>query len=103
MLTESRNGALRATPIPTDRVSAPASPRLLYAEEVWAWLRMDKATFYKRRAQGRVPDPHMYNGDRPQWLEAEIDRWIESGGPPRDKWLEIRKQFRDLPPRAPRT
>lgn len=103
MLIEPRNGTLRATPIVTDRSSAPATWRLLIAEEVWVRLRMDRSTFYKRRAQGRVPEPHMYNGNRPLWLEAEIDCWIECGGPALDRWLEIRKQFKILPPRASRT
>lgn len=100
MLTESRNGAQRATPIPTSRAPEQVTRRLLTAEDVWVKLRMERSTFYKRRASGWIPDPIMYNGDRPLWLEAEIDHWIDSAAPHRDKWIVIRTQFKDLPPKA---
>lgn len=63
--------------------SSPASPDsfrddLLTVAEVASWLRVNRATVWRRVAAGALPDP-FYVGDRsPRWSASEVDEAIRA-------------------------
>jgi predicted DNA-binding transcriptional regulator AlpA len=54
---------------------------LLTIRDLCRILGIDRRTFERMRAAGRVPEPTMLVGTRsPRWCPKVIISWIESGG-----------------------
>lgn len=67
-----------------------APPLLLDAAGVASALRISKRHLATLSSSGRIPRP-IRMGRAVRWNADEIRRWIEAGGPSRDKWEAIRQ------------
>jgi predicted DNA-binding transcriptional regulator AlpA len=60
---------------------AAAIEPMLSIRDLCRILGIDRRTFERMRAAGRVPEPTMLVGSRsPRWFPKMIISWIESGG-----------------------
>lgn len=77
---------------PAEVLASPrdAAPLLLDAEQAAQLLGMSRTTFYRCDIKGLVPMAVRLGGLR-RWPRAELFRWVESGCPPRHKWMEMKK------------
>ena len=62
------------------------SPLLLDVREAAALIGVSRATFWKLHSQGRVPLPVRLSGRVVRWRKHELEAWVQSGCPTRDKW-----------------
>lgn len=58
---------------------------VLSADEVAAALGISRAHLWRLHSSGRLPKPVRF-GRVVRWNKALLERWLEAGAPPRDKW-----------------
>jgi predicted DNA-binding transcriptional regulator AlpA len=72
-----------ATPIPGRVLIGPRT--------FWTKLALSSATFWRRRAAGKLPDPIKIGGNVLRWRLDEVDAWIDAGCPDRETWNAMRQ------------
>lgn len=58
---------------------------LLDADEAAALIGVSRATFWKLHSQGKVPLPVRLSARVVRWPKHELEHWVRSGCPARDK------------------
>lgn len=59
--------------------------QLLTAADLAGLLKVNRSTLYSWLSSGRLPMP-LRIGKSVRWAKRIIDRWIEAGCPPRERW-----------------
>ncbi len=70
---------------------------LLSASELGELLGVNKSTIWTWHSGGKIPAPVRIGGVT-RWRRAEIERWLEAGAPPRERWEIIRDEIRATKP-----
>ena len=66
---------------------------LLSAQEVGTLLGVNRSTVWTWHASGKIPAPLRIGGTT-RWRRREIERWLEAGAPPRERWTEMQADGR---------
>jgi len=66
-------------------------PLLIPASAASKLLGMGRTCFYAMESSGRIGPSPLRFGRKVLWSRAEIERWVECGCPPRDRWLKESK------------
>ncbi|MCD8139199.1 MAG: helix-turn-helix domain-containing protein [Planctomycetaceae bacterium] len=64
---------------------------LIDAKEAAALCGLSRSAWYKQVASGKIPRP-LKIGNIARWRRDELEEWIASGCPPRQKWDLLRKR-----------
>jgi len=68
------------------------TPLLVSADEAAAMCGVSRATWFNWQATGQIPRPCLAKGRIRRWSRQTIERWIDAGCPPRDRWREGGRQ-----------
>ena len=66
------------------------SKLLLSADELGRALGVNKSTVWSWHSGGKIPTPVRIGGTT-RWRRKEIERWLEAGAPPRERWIQMRE------------
>jgi predicted DNA-binding transcriptional regulator AlpA len=72
----------------TDENSLTKQALLVSADQAARLLGLSRAHFYSQLSAGRIGPMGYEFGRRKLWSVEELRRWVESGCPPREKWLQ---------------
>ncbi len=67
-------------------------PLLYSAKEACRMLGIGVSMFYELHSSGRLGPMAHKLGRRSLWNRQELERWVEAGMPPRDRWLGVDEQ-----------
>ena len=65
---------------------------LLSASELAVLLGVARCTVWTWHASGKIPMPVKIGGTT-RWRRAEVERWLEVGAPPRERWMQMQKNY----------
>ena len=63
-------------------------PLLIGAQDAAELLGMGRTCFYAMESSGRIGPLPIRFGRKVLWRRGELERWVESGCPPRARWLK---------------
>jgi len=67
--------------------------RLIDADEFAAMLGIGRASFFRRKSEGAIPDASRIGTRCVRWLLAEVQCWMRKDMPDAEIWRRIRSQF----------
>ena len=62
---------------------------LLKPEEAAEQIGVSRTHFYKLHSSGELGPLPVKLGECSRWNYAELQRWVESGCPPREQWMHM--------------
>lgn len=71
-----------------ETVAVESDSLLIDVDEVARLLSISRRTVLRADSAGKIPAPRRI-GRCLRWSRLELSRWIDSGCPPRQKWLAI--------------